>query len=822
MKRCQLLHFEACIVAVGFAVGLSIPARASSKWVPDGVPISLHMDSESPGGLASDGQGGAIVTWSRGGLNQEDIYVHRVGALGNVLWTIDGVGICTAPNRQLAPQIVSDGSGGAIVAWQDNRAGGTYDVYIRRIDSSGNPLWTADGVAFCTATGNQQTPQIVSDGAGGAIVVWEDYRGPASPDIYVRRIDSSGNALWTSDGVAVCTATNSQQAAQIVSDGAGGAIVVWQDGRSGTGNDIYVRRISSSGSALWLADGVPLSTATNSQQAPQIVSDGAGGAVVAWQDNRSGTGYDIYARRVDSLGNALWASNGVAVCTAPNGQTAPQITSDGAGGAIVVWEDGRSSPNATFAQRVSSAGATMWPGDGKLLGRGVDCRLVADGSGGAIVAWTFQTASNSQDQDIYVQRLTSTGGIEWAEGGIDLCNAVNNQGRPLVVGDGNGEAIVAWQDFRVIGNGDIYSQRVGTGHWGHSDPILLNAVDIPSDQGGHVALNWTASGMDVSQFTVITHYSIWRAVDPLSLSVGDLVGQSPAHSIASEQASHRRYIFHDRTMTTDYYWEWLGDQMARYSPGYSIAAATRADSIAGAPAVHYFQVIAHTNDPSLFYESNVVTGYSVDNLAPSAPSQLVAVRMTANSTTQAGTSVSPGDVLLTWKDSSEPDVRDFSIYRSTSNNVEPTPQFFLARTDEFSFVDNTAPLGQTFYYVLTATDVHDNSSVASNIVNVGPTTGASRTPPLRNLVIVQNYPNPFAEATAFEIGLPRKARMDISVYDVTGRKVRSEMIPERAAGWIRVPFDGRDERGNRLASGVYFYKVLANGETATRKIVITR
>ena len=69
-------------------------------------------------------------------------------------WTADGVALCTAANDQINPQIVSDGSGGAIITWQDYR-GGNYDIYAQRVNASGAVQWTADGVAVCTAAYDQ-------------------------------------------------------------------------------------------------------------------------------------------------------------------------------------------------------------------------------------------------------------------------------------------------------------------------------------------------------------------------------------------------------------------------------------------------------------------------------------------------------------------------------------------------------------------------------------------------------------------------------------------------------------------------------------------
>ncbi len=163
--------------------------------------------------------------------------------------------------------------------------------------------WSTDPTvnnAISTATNDQYYPTIVSDGAGGAIITWFDYRS-GNYDIYAQRINASGVVQWTTDGVAISTATSYQNYPTIVSDGAGGAIITWSDVRSGT-YDIYAQRINASGVVEWTADGVAISTATSYQQYPTIVSDGAGGAIITWFDYRSGSYFDIYAQRVRSDG----------------------------------------------------------------------------------------------------------------------------------------------------------------------------------------------------------------------------------------------------------------------------------------------------------------------------------------------------------------------------------------------------------------------------------------------------------------------------------------------------------------------------------------
>jgi hypothetical protein len=179
------------------------------------------------------------------------------------------------------------------------------------------------------------------------------------------------------------------------------------------------------------------------------------------------------------------------------------------------------------------------------------------------------------------------------------------------------------------------------------------------------------------------------------------------------------------------------------------------------------------------------------------------------------------DVQLKWNRAVAPDLRDYSVYRATSTGVTPVPVNFLSSSDDTLLVDASAPT-VALYYIVTAYDIHANQSAPSNEASVSALTGIGNTPSITALTVLQNHPNPFAGTTEFAIGLPAEAEVKVEVYDVAGRRVREATLAGRGAGWRAVPFDGRDDRGRLLASGVYFYRVSADGATVTRKLVIAR
>lgn len=494
--------------------------REAEAWSIDpavNTPICTEVGDQDMTAVTSDGSGGAIIVWqdTRNGLG---IYAQRVNSSGTPQWTTNGVPICTPEIRAAYPGVVGDGSGGAIITWMDGRWGDV-DIYAQRLNASGVSQWTHNGVPVCQAVNNQSLPGLIADESGGAVVAWTDNR-TGDWDVYAQRISSSGAPLWTEDGVAVCASLGDQILTGGDGDGSGGVILAWQDGRGGD-YDVYARRVSSSGAPLWTSDGVAVCTAVGGQALPLLLADGSGGAILTWTDERGGIGgSDVYVQKVNSSGESQWADDGVAVCTSAGSQLVSTLASDGSGGAVVAWTDLNVGNGDVYAQRVGSSGAMLWTGNGVPVGTGTGNQsmpeMVEDGSGGTIIAWADTRNGNG---DIYAQRLDASGAHEWAENGVAICTAGDEQGSLDVVPDGSGGVVIVWGDRRNGGNSDIYAQRVNSGGGfgappnrpvnsaplsgaavGSTPTLQASVFDDPDTADGHSASQWrvTAASGDYS------------------------------------------------------------------------------------------------------------------------------------------------------------------------------------------------------------------------------------------------------------------------------------------------------------------------------------
>ncbi|MGF2410803.1 T9SS type A sorting domain-containing protein [Ferruginibacter sp.] len=492
---------------------------ANAQWSADpstNNPVCNFSGSQTNVQLVADGTGGTIMVWQDTRNSSTDIYAQRISATGTLIWAVDGVPLCTAAFNQLNPKIVTDGAGGAVIAWIDDRNGagaGNYDIYAQRINASGTVLWGADGLPVCTATGIQNNLQLLADNSG-AMIVWSDGRvGSSNADIYAQRLNQLGTPLWTLDGAAVCTASSLQNMPQIISDGgAGSAIITWEDWRNFSQSDIYAQKISN-GATSWTFNGVLICSEPNlaHQYNTKMVADGSGGAIICWEDKRNaGTNTDLYAQRVNTSGITQWTSNGIAICTASGIQFTHQLIADATGGAIIAWEDRRTGRDI-YAQRINASGAAQWAANGIIVCNDASTQsepqLVARISGGTIIIWTDER--NTFQQDIYAQGIDAAGNTLWAANGVPVANEAHAQSAAQLITDGADGAVIAWQDLRTTADYDIYSSRLFT-----SGLLPLHLISFSAaNNKNNVVLTW-----DTENETNSSHFDIEFSSDGITFT----------------------------------------------------------------------------------------------------------------------------------------------------------------------------------------------------------------------------------------------------------------------------------------------------------------
>ncbi|MDP8267359.1 MAG: FlgD immunoglobulin-like domain containing protein [Candidatus Tenebribacter davisii] len=425
---------------------------------------------------ANSVDGGVVFVWSDTRTGVRDVWAQKYDAAGNKMWAEDGLLVNGEFSRQEDPVIIESGTGDVIIAWVDFRNEEAGDIYAQKISNDGLLQWAAEGVPLCLFDGIQISLNIVTDGNGGAYVIWLDSRNPGGSDIYGNHINTNGNIVsgWAADGNAIISISGNQNQHTFWEDGSNGAVVAWHDVRNPDDADIYMQRIASNGDLLWDQDGNLLAGAVGPQEKPKITPDGTGNFIFSWRDMGVDNFGDIKAQRVDMDGNLLWA-NEVDVYIGEGIQRNARITKSSDNGAIIVWEDGRNEISENYkdlyAQKLNISGALQWNSSGieivQALNDQLNPRLSGDDNGGAWIIWEDGRVNNHPYEDIYLQHVDSNGTFELSANGFDVCSAEGWQFSPLVKLSEN-KVFCVWGDNRT-GSTGLYLQLLD-----YSGNILLD------------------------------------------------------------------------------------------------------------------------------------------------------------------------------------------------------------------------------------------------------------------------------------------------------------------------------------------------------------
>lgn len=444
---------------------IALPSLACADWNVDPGPTGLLVrHGGNPRAVVSDGAGGALIGFGEwyGNNNTLGIIVQRLESHGLLPWGSNGVTVGNVGFlvNDYGPWMTADGAGGAIVIWRFPTT--SSHLQGQHVDANGTVLWTpsaptGEGLYLASVQNPYLPIWVGQDGAGSFIAVW--FQGSPGT-LFAQRFDGNGTTFWGPQGQDLGIATSSLPG--LVSDGSGGLIVFWSAPGAGGDRDLFAQRFGRDGAPMWAAGGVVICSAAGDQGlgSPSIaaVRDGAGGAFVAWLDQRVDSQGDVYAQRVDPSGTVQWATNGLPLCSIAGSQTILHAVSDGSGGMIAAWEDGRDSPSTgtdLYAQRVAANGQSLWAAGGAAIcvapnEQFVDQAtaesnwLAADGTGGLFASWTDSRPDASPGNDIFAQHLSGTGIPLWPATGLRFGATSFTLGRPALMPDGAGGCAVLW------------------------------------------------------------------------------------------------------------------------------------------------------------------------------------------------------------------------------------------------------------------------------------------------------------------------------------------------------------------------------------------
>ena len=270
---------------------MKLDSSGNVQWTKT-IGRSGHDDGANSIIQSSDG-GYVVAGWTLN-LGYYDFYVVKLDSAGNVQWakTIGG------SYDDIANSIIQSSDGGYVVAGMYSFGERHSNFYVVKLDSSGNIVWAKT----IGGSGSDEAHSIIQSSDGGYVVAGGTSSfGAGGYDMYVVKLDSSGNVLWTK----TIGGSDLDAAYSIIQSSDGGYVVAgWTWGFGAGYGDMYVVKLDSSGNVQW----AKTIGGSNSDAAYSIIQSSDGGYVVAGYTKSFGAGYrDIYVVKLDSAGNVQWA-----------------------------------------------------------------------------------------------------------------------------------------------------------------------------------------------------------------------------------------------------------------------------------------------------------------------------------------------------------------------------------------------------------------------------------------------------------------------------------------------------------------------------------
>ena len=708
----------------------------------------------------------------------------------------------------IQPQVGATSDGGVYIAWITD---GNYHVYIQKMDELGIPQFGESGLLI---SDNQNASwiavyhlNIVVDSEDNAILSTVDQR-TGTWEVYMWKISPTGSMLWDSDGLAITNSSTSNMSPRLtlLEDN---SIIVTCGHNDG---DILFQKISSDGDLLW-GEGIVKQDNSRYLVSPQSIVDDNGHIIFQWL--RQSSGWPIYSeifiQKYDINGDSIWAEPVLIVgpTSFPMGNFLQEIHSAPSGGSYIAWTELSGNVQNAIVESIANDGSPLWNGGLDLSENSSHFRIspsleISENSAQIMAVWKETNGSQSQ-RGITAQRLDSTGTRLWGSNGTPVVDMNSNYDYlDISISKFDEDLIITYLEQSPNMVGDIYSKRLdslGNMIWENDAIIVTNSNTQKSDVNAKDGVNCIFISWSENG-SIFAH--CLRSDG--SLGPPDIINPINCDSGYVEIDG---FCFYENDIAV---LQNLIDNS--YASGIDLGCEDY-DPYCGSPN-------PYMDDPDSWFwktidgqEYNFADGDSI---------------------------VEPLELgLQTWENGRLKSMMCGAyIYCQLSGDI-PDSIYELTEIEqlrlEFNYLSGNVPESicelNIEYEDYLSFDLTGNLLCPPYPSCIQDHIGSQDTANCEEVAIISEiapdgyflddaYPNPFNPITNIGYYLPKNMMIEITIYDILGNIITKIVKQSEGPGHSFIQWDANNDQGYPVSAGVYFFNIVAGNFSKTKKMLLLK
>lgn len=622
--------------------------------------------------------------------------------------------VTNSTNEEVIPKVAYGPNGDVWASWF-SLENGNYNVRVQRYNFNGVAQFAPEGLLVSNHTQMSWLTDwdMKVDSQNNAVLSFLDVRN-VNQDIFVYKISASGTFVWGADGIAVCTDETEDYTPTLGITDQNNVIVAWM-----AGDDMKMQKILANGT-LASAQPILFHEEGYSHTWPQILPQTNDSFILKYAKD-SGPFYSVlrkvYAQKYDSSFTSVWAN--------------PTTITD---------QGGISSWTQVFSTD-------------------------SDGNGGFVICW-YEDRDADQMRNVYVQHVLADGSVGFTANGIQPTTSIATQHfYPITAYDEiSNETYMIWsetdadqntrglrvQKFNTQGAKMFGEDGLSIISLGDQSPLVYKA-DVVNHELVTLftgALNGSTANSYMKAFKLNTQGAfVWE---------GDFVTMKGSNGgIVHEEAT-----------------DFKSNQLV------SIWEDTRAEQ------THlYIQNLGFDGNLGVLEAQTGISG---------------TVTLNGGEGIVTNVQIAIGDTIIT------PNANG-SYYHDMPAGI-------------YTVIATLAD-----YYTVTVQNVHiDSAQVATLNITLEPETGSADNPINPASISLNNYPNPFNPSTTISFNLPKNDNVELSIFNVKGQKVKTLLNKSLSAGTHNIRWDGKTESGKSATSGIYYCRLTNSTTSIINKMLLIK